>query len=174
MKLTDGEKLILMMLGDLHKNLNVRGEIDGEFVQASILNDQLWGLRWQYGFVFQDHEDDPADVTETADILQMFTWIDRSFNSLSATDQAKVKQQTSANAHYLTFEGFDGNNDAHFHIASYMVDDLGRFDEYAGKDLNSHSIASLPKYRRMLPIYKRTLRGSTLMTADQLIAVLNA
>jgi uncharacterized protein len=94
---------------------------------------------------------------------------------LTPADQAKVKQQAGSNVHYLEFQGFDGNNDSHFHIASYIVDDLGRFDEYKGKELNSHSIGSLPKYRKMLPKYKSTLgiAGKT-MTADQLIATLNA
>jgi uncharacterized protein YfbU (UPF0304 family) len=176
MTLSDGEKLILVMLSGLYKKLDIKHEVDPDLVLSSIFDNQLWGLRWEYGSILQDSPDnDPPEVMETADILQMFTWIDRSFDSLSAPDKAKVEQGAGHNKHYLKFPGFDGNNDDHYHIASYMVDDLGRFDEYKGKDLNSHSIASLPKYKKMLPVYKTAIASHTnFLSPDQLIALLNA
>ena len=51
----------------------------------------------------------------------------------------------------LTFDGFDGNNDRHYGLASFLVQDMGRFEEFKGRPLNSHSQSSMPKYRNMLP-----------------------
>jgi len=51
----------------------------------------------------------------------------------------------------LTFDGFDGNNDRHSGLASFLVQDMGRSEEFKGRPLNSHSQSSLPKYRNMVP-----------------------
>lgn len=174
MQLSDGEKLILVMLSDLHKHLEIRGEVNPDLVKASINRNQLWGLRWEYEGLLNPpiNTKNPPAVDETAEILQMFTWIKHSFSKLTQAEQHSVNQAVGSNAN-LGFPGFDGNNDEHYHIANYMIEDLGRFDEYVGANLNSHSIGSLPKYRRMLPVYMRVRRGDP-MNAQELIDILNA
>ena len=36
MKLSDGEKLILLMLADMYKNLKIKGDFDPEFISTTI------------------------------------------------------------------------------------------------------------------------------------------
>ena len=48
MTLTDGEKLILLMLTDIYDKLGVQGEIDPQFVRSAIFDNMLWGLSWKY------------------------------------------------------------------------------------------------------------------------------
>jgi hypothetical protein len=45
MKLSDGEKLILMVLADMYKHLEIKGEFDPDFISATISGGHLWGLR---------------------------------------------------------------------------------------------------------------------------------
>jgi len=40
MKITDGEKLILLMLSDLYERLGVEGEIEPEFIKSAIFSDR--------------------------------------------------------------------------------------------------------------------------------------
>jgi uncharacterized protein len=59
MKLTDDEKLILLMLSEIYEKLDVYGETDPKFVRSTILDDMLWGLTWRYSGI-------PFDPTWTA------------------------------------------------------------------------------------------------------------
>jgi uncharacterized protein YfbU (UPF0304 family) len=176
MVLSDGEKLILVMLSDLYKHLEVKGEIDPELVQASIFNDKLWGLKWEYGSLFNAPQDNPPDVQETADILDMYRWITPAYEKLSQEEKDRIKAETTHWADYVKFKGFDANNDEHYGIVSYLVKTLGRYDELKDTYLNSHSQAELGIYRRMLKHYKTIERDFPRdpLTADQIIAILKA
>ena len=48
MKLTDGEKLIILMLTELYEKLQIDGETDPDFLRAAIFHDHLCGIRWKY------------------------------------------------------------------------------------------------------------------------------
>jgi uncharacterized protein YfbU (UPF0304 family) len=58
-----------------------------------------------------------------------------------------------AKAYHPKFDGFDGNNDAHFGIGSFVVDDLGLWAELKDRPRNSHSMSTLKTYREMLKIW---------------------
>jgi hypothetical protein len=69
MKLTDGEKLIILMLADMYKAMKVKGEFDPEFISKTIYHDQLWGFNWEFtGIPFEKYET-PVEVTQTVEIL---------------------------------------------------------------------------------------------------------
>ena len=58
MKLSDGEKLIILMLSELYEKLGVEGEIEPDFIKSAIFGNQLWGLKWKYsGIPFEESED---------------------------------------------------------------------------------------------------------------------
>jgi hypothetical protein len=42
-KLSDGDKLILMMLSEIHEHLKIENGDDSKFVQSTILSGNLWG-----------------------------------------------------------------------------------------------------------------------------------
>jgi hypothetical protein len=46
MKLSDGEKLILIMLSDVYEKLEIEGEINPKFVKSAIGSGHPWGLKW--------------------------------------------------------------------------------------------------------------------------------
>lgn len=178
MKLTGAEKLILMMLVDLHKKLAIKGEIDPEFVQSAILSDNLWGFDWKYHGTFSaGDEETPAAVRQVCDYLDMWTIIERSWSKFSKDEKAKIGDAAEPFGTDVEFPGFDGNNEGEYlSIAKFLVDELDSYSDFKGRgDLNSHS-QSIETYARMHAVFER-LRPSIsqgVMTADQIIEVLKA
>jgi uncharacterized protein YfbU (UPF0304 family) len=173
-KLSDGEKLILVMLSEIYKHHEIDGEIDPDLVLTSIFNDKAWGLKWEYGGLFNNPEDNPPVVEETCEILNMYRLLTSSFNKLSAAEQARVKTEAAPFSDYVEFRGFDANNDEHFGVVSYLVKDLERYDELKGKYLNSHSSGTIATYRRMLKVFEPMASSYPHdgLSADQIIKVL--
>jgi uncharacterized protein len=75
MKLSDGEKLILMMLADLYKRLKIKGDFDPDFITNTISHDYLWGFNWEYTGIPFEKEQAPPEVAETVDILDMWSFL---------------------------------------------------------------------------------------------------
>lgn len=174
-RLSDGEKLILLMLRDLHKHLKVKGEIDPDFVAEAIAGGHYWGLRWRYSGIFHDYEDSEKTVTEVVDVLDMWVFLESSHGKLSQKDKAQIESEAGPLGKNVRFPGFDGNNETeHLGIARFLIDDLERFSSFKGRDLNSHS-PSIEAYRRMVRAFgpmREHLVGRGLSAAE-IIAVLN-
>ena len=51
----------------------------------------------------------------------------------------------------MQFIGYDGNNETELMAtASFIVNDMGRFSEFAGRDMNSH----MPTFGRYMSMYE--------------------
>jgi len=83
---------------------------------------------------------------ELFDILNMYRHIHISLKSLSASETAQINMGNTE------FEGLDGNNDREYGFLIFVVEN-GRYSELDRNNLNSHTTASLPKYREMLSLY---------------------
>lgn len=147
MKLSQGEKLILLTLAakeDGKEKLNLA------FIRSAILSGNTWALSWEFsGIPFVDTDEQVAK--ETADILSMWSYIEHCIQKLTPDEQQKLKND--AYPYDLAFKGFDANNDEHYKVASFLIKEMNRFDEFKGRDLNSHSQFNLPYYQEMLQIY---------------------
>lgn len=148
---SDGEKLIAMMLCELYKHFKVEGIINPNFIEEVISNGYYWALGYEYSGIFHDEVTDPKDVKETVNILQMWQFIEGTYKAFSNEDKAKVKKETGLKDEDFKFEGFDANNDSHYFIANFLIEKLDRYPDITPK--NSHSVASLKLYGRMLPVY---------------------
>lgn len=106
------------------------------------------GYEYEYPSVFDVHSDDQVInkevCDETIDILNMFRKIDNAIALVSKDDEVIDEIEK------LKFDGFDANNGNHFYYTEYMITKQNKWDEYHGKDINSRSITSIDKYRRML------------------------
>ena len=165
MNLSDGEKLIALMLSDLYKHLNIDGEIDAEFISTAIYNDHLWSIPFKYsGLDFEDNKI-PEDVKEVLNIMSMWEFIEHSYSELSNTDKSEVIRLAAPFGDNPTFNGFDGNNEIdQMCIAQCIIEELNRFNQFQDRDLNSHA-PSLDGYRRMLPVFKE-VQSSSLYTRN--------
>ncbi|MEN8913014.1 MAG: YfbU family protein [Polaribacter sp.] len=111
------------------------------------------GFTGQYGEVFEvDQEEMEYNYCiETHDILNMFRYISNAIQNLTK------KEKESLDLNKLTFEGFDGNNDEHYHYTSFMIEKQGKWKEHDKLYLNSHNSMTISNYRKMLPIYKKVI-----------------
>ena len=175
MKLSDGEKLIVAMLADIHKHLQINGEVDADRVKKSLLSNHMWSLKWDYPGIFDGEEPDQEVIEETGDFLSMWEWIETSYNTLLPHEQADVQAQNHGTA--PTFRGFDGNNERHYGVARHMIDVLHSWPGFAGRNINSHT-GSVERYRRMYSVAERIKKqkgiAAPVFTKDELIAVLSA
>lgn len=176
LKFSDGEKLTMLMLCEVYKHLNIKGDIDPAFVEAAIHGGHHWGFSWRYQGIFHGHEDNVQVVSEVGDVLDMWYFIESGYGKLSKKDKERVETEAEPFGKSITFRGFDGNNESeHMGIARFLIDDLERFSTLKGRDLNSH-MPSIETYRRMLGVFepmRRNLMGGEL-SASQIIDVLKA
>jgi uncharacterized protein len=168
---TDGDRLVLLMLRDLMKHFHVRGEINPDLVAEAIWGGHLWGLEWEYDGLFHSHKDRRSTVREVVDILEMWTLIENSFGKLSQKDKQHVEKD--GNEH-VGFIGFDGNYETEYlSVARFLIEQLNRFANFKGRELNSH-FPVLDRYHRMLDEFypiRKSLTGRDL-TGVELIKVL--
>jgi len=174
-EITDGEKLILGMLAELHTHMKIKSELEPDFIMNAIYGGHYWGLSWKYSGLFHGNKDDARNVSEVVSVLDMWSFIESSYAALPAKDKTRVEKEAEPFGKNPRFRGFDGNNETeHLGIAYFLIEKLERFSSFDGRDLNSH-MPSLDMYRRMYRVFdpmRRNLIGRTL-TADELIAVLN-
>lgn len=122
------------------------------------------GYEWYYGELLSS-EPLPKEVSdETMDILDMFRQLD------AYVDQLTEEQRATLDLNKLKFDGFDANNDRHYGFAKFIIEKDDRYDERKEMYLNSHTSASIGKYRRMLPIY-RERKALGHLTLDDLRAI---
>lgn len=177
MNFTPQEKLILTMLCDIYDKLGVNGEVDHKFIKRSIFTDNTWSIPWELPGIFADEQfDDPPEVKEVADILDMWSQLEASYSDLNEDEKSLVKEGAAPFGERVRFPGFDGNNEGrHFSVASHLIKDMKRWSEFDGRDLNSHA-RSLEAYRRMLTVFGRVRENNTsdLLSAQEIIEILKA
>jgi uncharacterized protein len=167
MKISAVEKLILIMLCEIYEKLGIEGEIDPEVVKKAIFSEQTWGLAWEYPGVIGEMESPPI-VREVVDILQMWSLIESAYDKLSDPEKEALKRAVPLAGDDLKFKGFDANNEPHYGVAQYLINELERFIEFKGRYLNSHS-PLLGSYQRMLAVFKPILlklEGRSLNVAE--------
>lgn len=175
MKLTDGEKLIVLMLSELYEKLGVKGEIEPHFIKSAIFGDQLWGLRWKYSGIPFEESEDPEIVKEVVDILDMWSFIERAYHQFNEKQKAELEADVPYFGKDPKFIGFDGNNETEYMAtAMFLVNELERFREFNGRNFNSHC-PSVDGYKKMLSVFepiRKTLSYEPL-NVKQLTAILN-
>jgi len=175
-RLGDGDKLILIMLCQLFRQLKLKSEIEPDFVEAVIYGGHHWGLEWKYPGILHGHEDSKAVLSEVVDVLDMWNFIERGFADLSKKDKDRVASDAEPFGKHVKFSGFDGNNEGeHRRIARFLIDKLDRFSAFEGRELDAH-MPTIDAYRRMLSVFtpmRSTLAGREL-NASEIVELLNA
>lgn len=174
MKVTDGEKLILLMLSELYDKLEVDGEVEPDFIRSAIFSDKTWSIPWKYSGIPFENQETPEIVKEVLDILDMWSFIEYSYGELSDEGKAYVEKEASPFGIDPKFRGFDGNNETDYMgTASFIVNQLDRFEEFKGRNFNSHC-PSVDGYQRMLSVFEK-IRGDIYfesLNAEQIARIL--
>jgi uncharacterized protein len=178
MKLTNPERLILMMLAEIHEAMNIKDGVDADFVKSAIHADNTWALSVRFPGIFGDNtEGFPPHVSEVADILDMWTLIEESYEGFGPQDRKKVETDAAPFGSKVKFRGFDGNNETELlSVADFFIEHMDSYQQFKGRDLNSHGMPPIDAYRRMLAVWvplQASLDGNPL-TAAHIIRLLKA
>ncbi len=105
------------------------------------------GYATQYSDVYTNISDQEASADmqrETLEVLEMFRALyNAELDGWKPSDPTRTK-----------FGGFDGNNDDHYFFAQFLLDQRGLYTESAPAR-NSHSSATIERYRRMISAWKK-------------------
>ena len=155
MRLSDGERLIAAMLAEVMKTVGANSEFDPDLLKTLLWSKDDWAIRLQYEHLFGESSASDDDVKETVDILWMWGIVEHGISSLTGNEKKEA-----GTWHWTKFDGFDANNDDHYHIARTLIKNLGNFDEFEDRNLNSHSRLSLPNYRSMYEKFEGMLSAN--------------
>jgi uncharacterized protein len=177
MKLTNPEKLILLMLSELHEKVGVKDGTDTKLLAQAIYSGNTWALDWEMpGVVGDSSEPTPPQVTDVVNILDTWSFIEEAYEKFDAAAREKVKVGAAPFGEHVRFTGFDGNNeDRHMSIARFLVEEMDRFTRFKKRDFNSHH-PSIDGLLRMSTLFE-TIRPSLAnrgLNADEVIQLLNA
>jgi uncharacterized protein YfbU (UPF0304 family) len=178
MKLTNPEKLILVMLAEIQEKLAMKDGTDHKLVANAIYSENTWALDWEMpGIVGSSAEPTPPEVSFVVDVLDMWTFIEEAYESFNAVEKEKIKEEASPFGAHVHFAGFDGNNEGEaMSIANFLIEDMGRFSQFKGREMNSHC-SSVPTYKKMLTAFeplRSTLDGRAHLSVDQVVSILKA
>jgi uncharacterized protein YfbU (UPF0304 family) len=173
MEMRPVDRLILVMLSEIHEKLEIKDGVDTKFLKAALYGGHTWALDWDWPGITQVEETEASVVSEVVNILDMYDMLELSFDGLTAGEQAAIGEYS------VRFHGFDGNDEtAHMSAARFFVDEMDRFTRFKGRDFNSH-MPVVGTARRMLEIYgplrsEAGMRASPRLTADEISQVLAA
>lgn len=176
MKITNSEKLILLMLSEIHEHLKIKSDIDPAFVKEAIHSRNTWGFEWQYPSLFESSGRDSTEVTDVVNTLDMWWILEESYKKLSDADKARLEVLSPLYGKNLQFPGFDGNNEGELlSIANFLTGQLDRFTSFKGRINNSH-FPTIALYRRMYEVFEPIRRTLDLrsLTVDEIGKILNA
>jgi uncharacterized protein YfbU (UPF0304 family) len=174
MQIKDSEKLILLMLCDLYDNNDVQGDIDHNFIRDAIFDKQTWAIPWKFSGIPFENQETPSEVKYVLDILQMWSLIEYSYAALTDEEKNRLEVDAAPFGRNPVFRGFDGNNETELLVAAeFIINKLQRFEQFKGRDLNSHA-PSIGTYARMLSAFNTAFENNmgNLLSAEQLATIL--
>lgn len=175
-RLSQQERLTTWLLTEILKGQPDRPDKpDINLIQQAIYGGHSWALEWELQGVMHKHEDQRESVSFVVNVLDMWQFIERAFRELSDADKVLVKDALGLVTANPRFIGFDGNNETELMgIAQFLISDMGRFEAFKGRDINSHMPVAA-RYRRMYQKFE-PIRANLIgreLSAKELIYLLN-
>lgn len=141
-----------------------------KFMLNAVSQGHIWALTWEYDGLL--HTIPESTANEVGHILTMWRMLAGGYEKLSESDKQDVIAEAEPVGGKVKFPGFDGNLEAaHLVVSMFLVEEMGRFQELKGCELNSHW-PCLDSYRRMLPVFHAKGMGG--LSKAEIIEVLKA
>jgi uncharacterized protein YfbU (UPF0304 family) len=175
-RLSPGEKLMLIMLCEIQEHLKMKSETDTKMIKDAIFKGNLWGLERGMPGVFHDSEPSEQKVNETVNILVMWQRLEESFANLQQADKEWLEKNAAPFGKDVKFHGFGGNEESEYiGITRFHLDHLRSFEFLKGRDLDAH-MPTLAAHRRMLKVFEPILQqmSNRDFTAQQIADILKA
>ena len=183
LRLNNADKLTIWMLSKILENQirDRRDQRDAKYdmktinlIQEAIYGGHFWALGWELTGIIHEHVDSPKKVRAVVDILDMWTFVEQAYKGFATADKRRIADEIGPKGKDPKFHGFDGNNETEFmSIARFLVDQLGRFEHFKGRDFNSHT-PTVSRYMRMAEVFepiRKELIGRG-MSPDEVIQIL--
>lgn len=172
---TNPEKLMLWMLAEI---LRLQPAFEDQkttsLIQSAIYGGHFWALDWELSGILHHHADSKAALRLVIDTMDMWEFIERAFATFSSEQRARIEREVGPIGKNPRFLGFDGNNEGEYlGIAKFLIEELGRFESFKGRDLNSY-MPTTARYRLMTQRFEpiRTRLIGRELTADETIEIL--
>lgn len=182
-QLNKTEKLMTWLLSEVLKNqyLERTDKKDNphdmktvDLIQEAIYGGHFWALDWELSGIMHNHADDPRVVRLVTNILDMWWFIETAYAGFSAEDKKRIEDETGHRGKSPRFLGFDGNNESEYlGIARFLVEKLGRFESFKGRDFNSH-LPTVSRYAQMARAFEpmRALLVGRGLTSHEVVQLL--
>lgn len=153
MIVTDAEKLILLMLSDLHEAAGL-DKMNINFLRSAIITDNTWAINWEMPDLGLDLSDTPQDAIDVVNFMHMWGVLEDTWNNISENKKENILEKVKIGKN-VRFPGFHSSAELKlYRIARLFVDDMGRFERYKGRDLNSH-VPMREQYEKMYSNYQQ-------------------
>lgn len=177
MQLSNPEKLILLMLSEIYDKLELN-QVDTNLLRSAIYSENTWALDWEMpGVIGSEGEATPQIVRDVVGYLDMWSFIEEAYATYDVSSRELIAREAGPFGRHVRFPGFDGNNETGaLSIARILVEDMGRFSRFKGRDLNSHA-PMIPAYDRMIEVFepiRSSLTGVRPLAPEQVVSILLA
>jgi uncharacterized protein YfbU (UPF0304 family) len=178
MKLSDSEKLSLLMLSEIHMALKLNNNgVDSKFITKAIESGNEWAISQRYGDYLGFHDNERSSkIAYMYNVLEMWSFIEEGVEALSAQGKKELEEKAAPFGKNPRFSGFDGNNESKYHnIAHFIANEMDAFGgRFAKRDLNSH-IPRVELYQKMLKKFDSWLDNypNRPLNVDEIAELLN-
>ena len=175
---SDGEKLLLMMLGDIYRHLQIDGNVDPEFIVDTMSEGRYWALQQRHDYLLHGRVQDKRVVDEVRDVLDMWRFIEEDYERLSKKDMERVASERGPFGEDVKFRGFDHKYEGEYAAtARFIINHMGWPARFKERDFYTVGF-NMEGYRRMLeifePIRKTLNEPNKRLSATQIIKLLKA
>lgn len=174
-RLDEGDRAVALMLGRLVFGRRPEPEPDPDLVRSATRAGRLEELLAHYRS--RGWEVPPTLVKEIVAILEMWTFLEKGFEALSAPERAGVIAEARLSEGKVEFRGFDEKNEEdHRAVAAFLVEEMHLFPRFRDRiDRESYG-PRVPSYCRMLAVFEpiRPTLGRAELTAAQIGRILRA
>jgi uncharacterized protein YfbU (UPF0304 family) len=171
---TNPEKLMMWMLSEIMRGQKNQEKDTVELIQAAIYGGHFWALDWELTGIMHNHVDSKKAVRLVGDALDMWEFIERAYKGFGAADKKRIATEVGPLGKNPRFIGFDGNSEGEYmSIARFLVEKMGRFEAFKGRDFNSH-VPVVDRYRVMSAAFEpmRTRLPGRELSVGELIELL--
>jgi len=153
MIVTDAERLILLMLSDLHDSAGI-DKINTRLLRSAISTNNTWAINWEIPDLGVELSDTPQEVVDVANYMFMWSILEDTWHYFPENIKERISENVQINK-TLRFPGFHSTAEKRLYgIAKLFVDDMGRFERHKGRDLNSHTPME-EQYKKMYSTFER-------------------
>lgn len=167
------EKLIILLLCDAIEKKEAGSYIDPKVIRRALEGRMSWGIEWKFAaLVSPDIPEETGE--EVRSLLEMWSHLTAAYNELAVGEQKRAREASPFDSG-VTFPGFDHNNHSdHLAAMRFIVEDLGQWQEFQGRDTDTHSQTTLFLLRGMFETFKRLRRAGQRLRGDEIIEILTS